>query len=414
MGEARYQRILRAIVARPWAIDPNSLAWATIRDLILFRAAGGELTDSEIQARISAANNGPRRGGRTSGAVAVIPVYGPISARMSLMSNSSGGTSLDDLTGSIDSALADPSIDAIVLEVDSPGGTVDGVPEAAAKIRGARGQKPIYAIANTMAASAAYWLAAQAEQVFVTKSGSVGSIGIFAAHHDMSAAYEQAGEKVTLVSAGKFKTEGNEYEPLSDEAKAAIQSQVDVFYGMFTSDVAKGRGVSVDAVRSNFGQGRVVLANDALAAGMVDGIDTLENVVRAAARAASTRSRAATAAADPAGISADLGTGLPWAEHLALGTAVVGGLLEHAKARFEMRAKDGRDTLSRADRGALRGLAERLTELADVESETEPPLPMPEPPAPEPPSALRSLAPSAVAVAAYLGGYMIPEGQPSA
>jgi ClpP class serine protease len=118
------------------------------------------------------------------------------------------------------------------------------------------------------------------DEIVATPSAEVGSIGIFAMHQDISRAADQAGVTTTLVSAGKYKVEGNEFEPLSDEARDQIQSQVDAFYRMFVSDVAKGRNVSTSVVGESYGQGRTMLAKEAHAAGMVDRIATLEETVK--------------------------------------------------------------------------------------------------------------------------------------
>lgn len=193
-------------------------------------------------------------------------------------------------------ALADPDVGAVVLNVDSPGGVVDGIPEAAAMLRQVRGGKPIVAVANTMAASAAYWLASQADEVSVTPSGAVGSIGVYAAHRDMSGTMKLMGVETTLISAGKYKTDGNPWEPLSDEAREHIQEDVDHFYGLFTADVAKGRGVKQTDVKAGYGEGRVLNAKAALAAGLVDRVETLGE---ASARLSARRSGApATARAE--------------------------------------------------------------------------------------------------------------------
>lgn len=358
----KYAHILRAVYERPWAILPSTLA--LIVDIIRFRAAGGVLSDDEISARVSAAQNGPRKGGRQSGTVAVIPVYGPISQRQNMMSASSGGTSIEQLTSDFRGAMADDQVDGIVLEVDSPGGTVDMVEELATEIRAARGGKPIVAIANVMAASAAYWIASAADEIVVTPSGYVGSIGVFTAHEDLSAQAEMDGVKVTLVSAGRFKTEGNPWEPLSEEAQANLQDQVNQVYGTFVGAVAKGRGTSVDDVRHGYGEGRVMLAKDALAAGMVDRIDTLDNTIRRVARQAIAGPNASMAALD---------TELPFTARLALVSAAVTDLVGHATARLDMRAKEGR-SLSATDRTGLLAVADALRVLAadDVEPAAEP------------------------------------------
>jgi signal peptide peptidase SppA len=371
--EPKYQHILTAVYSRPWAILPATLA--LIVDILQFRAAGGTMTDEEIQARVAAADNGPRKGEKTSGSVAIIPVYGPITQRQSLMGASSSAgmaTSVEGLTADFRAALADPEVDAIVFEFDSPGGTVDGVAELAAEIRDARGTKPIVAQANTMAASAAYWLAASCDEIVSTPSGVVGSVGVFAAHQDVSKAAEMDGVKVTLISAGKYKTEGNRWEPLSDEARADIQDQVDQIYATFTGDLAKSRGVPVETIRKSYGEGRVMLAKKALAAGMVDRIDTLDNTIRRVARqAVAAQRQASIAALDPE---------LPFTARLALVSAASADLVEHATARLDMRAREGR-SLTQADRAGLLATADALRALATTE---EPDPEPPEEPAPSP------------------------------
>lgn len=285
----RYPRVVRAVAETPWAIVPGVLA--TIVDLVSFRAAGGLLSDEEIDGRIGA---GPAaRPAVMAGGVAVIPIYGVIQPRSSLMSRQSGGTSLDAFTSALRAAVGSSQVGQILLDVDSPGGMVDMVPEAAAEIRAARARKPVVAVANTDAASAAYWLASQASELVVTPSGQVGSIGVFAAHEDRSRREEMLGFRTTLVSAGRHKTEGNPFEPLSDEARATIQARVDDYYGMFVSDVARGRKVAVGAVRDGFGEGRMVGARAAVAAGMADRVATFDATLAAMVRA----SRAALPAA---------------------------------------------------------------------------------------------------------------------
>lgn len=274
----RYEHIVRAVFDRPWAIHPAKLE--AIKAFLALRASGGIVDAAEVREIVAAA--GPRRQASNEGAVAVIPLQGVIMYRAGLMAETSGAVSLESWMRTFRSAVADPDIASIIIDVDSPGGSVDGVPEAAAEIRSARDQKPITAIANTCAASAAYWLACQATEVVVSPSGWVGSVGVYSAHEDWSAYYEAEGIKTTLISAGKYKTEANSFEPLSDEARAYMQSMVDDYYGMFVNDVAKGRKVAVSAVKAGFGEGRMLLAKDAKAAGMVDRIDTYDGVIRRA------------------------------------------------------------------------------------------------------------------------------------
>jgi signal peptide peptidase SppA len=261
----------------PWAIEESKLL--AILEVIDARAAGFKFDTETIAARIEEAGGQKQPVNRSSGLTAVIPIVGVIQHRMDMLSEMSGGTSTQAIGKALDMALADDRIRSIVLEIDSPGGSVAGVAELADKIFAARGQKPITAIANTMAASAAYHLGSQADEFVVTPSGAVGSIGVFGVHQDVSQHLEAEGVKTTIVSAGKYKVEGNQFEPLSGDARDNMQAQVDAFYGMFVSAVARGRGVSEAAVRGGFGEGRMVLAKDAVSAGMVDRVATIDQVL---------------------------------------------------------------------------------------------------------------------------------------
>ena len=267
----RYPLVLDAFCRTPWAILPAKLA--VLQAVLLARCRGEKATAAEIEA----ARPEPPPA-RPKGKVAAIDIVGTISQRPSVFT--SGGTSTEAVGRRIDAALADPEVKAIALHVDSPGGSVYGVPELAAKIRAARGQKKIVAVANSVAASAAYWIASQATELVVTPGGQVGSIGVIAAHEDVSKAQEAAGVKTTVVTAGKYKGEGHPFEPLSEEARAFLQSEVDRYYEMFTADVARGRGRRQDTVKSGFGQGRMVGADAAVAEGMADRVATWEDTLR--------------------------------------------------------------------------------------------------------------------------------------
>jgi signal peptide peptidase SppA len=221
------------------------------------------------------------RGGVSAGAVAVLPLTGVLTPRGSFLSLLFGGAAggLMDFRAAFGEAVASPDVAAIVLDVDSPGGLVDLVPETAAEVRGARGSKPIVAVANTQASSAAFWIATQADELVVTPSGLVGSVGVYGVHEDWSRHDRELGVDTTFIYAGRFKVEGNAVEPLSDEAREVWQQDVDDLYAMFLEDVAAGRGVTVDAVRDGYGEGRTLNATRAVEAGMADRVATLESVV---------------------------------------------------------------------------------------------------------------------------------------
>lgn len=231
------------------------------------------------------------------GSIALIRVYGVIVQRASELGPCEGGTGAEDIGNALSAALADETVSQILMQFSTPGGSVFGVGELGTQIMAARAQKPIVGIADSMAASAGYWLLSQCSEAYCTPGGMAGSIGVYSAHEDISKALDAAGIKVTLVSAGKYKTEGAPFAPLDDEARAAMQASIDGYYSMFTKAVAKGRGVGIDQVRDGMGQGRVLQADSALQAGMIDGVATFAEVVKKMARAQSQRSGRSSLAA---------------------------------------------------------------------------------------------------------------------
>jgi len=208
--------------------------------------------------------------GPKSGRVAQISIVGSITRRGSMWADFFGGASVEGTIAALRNVAADDSVSTVLLNIDSPGGTVDGLPELAAEVRKLRESKHVVAMANSLAASAAYWLASQADEIVASPEALIGSIGVFTAHQDWSAMLEKMGIKTTYIHAGKYKVEANPDEPLSTEARDHLQSIVDEAYGLFVADVAKGRGVTAAQVRSDYGQGRVLTAKDAKAVGMID------------------------------------------------------------------------------------------------------------------------------------------------
>ena len=216
------------------------------------------------------------------GKIAVLPLTGVLTHRRAggLMGFLFGGTSMQEWGAQFDQMMADPSVSGIVIDGDTPGGTVAGTPELAAKVLAARGQgKPIIGVANTSVGSAGYYVLSQADQVVVSPSGEVGSIGVLAVHFDESAALEAAGIKPTIIQAGEFKTEQANFGPLSEEAREFKQQQINREYAAFVGAVAKGRGKTPAVVRDTFGRGRMIQAEEAVERGMADRVATLEEVL---------------------------------------------------------------------------------------------------------------------------------------
>lgn len=279
------KRLLAEFANTPWALHPAALAKFS---RVLRNWSAGIHPSAEVLAAIEL-DKEARAAKRQSAAsasgsgIAVLPLYGIIAQRGNMADDISGpgSCSTQQFSQSLRSALADPSVGQILIDIDSPGGSVYGTPELADEIYQARAKKPIIGISNSLCASAAYWIGSQCSELYCTPGGEVGSIGVYTAHADMSKALEEDGIDMTLISAGKYKTEGNPYGPLTEEARAAIQQSVDNYYAMFTKAVSRGRGagVSIAQVRDGMGQGRCLSASDALAENMIDGVMTFDDVV---------------------------------------------------------------------------------------------------------------------------------------
>jgi len=211
------------------------------------------------------------------GGIAVLPIYGTLVRRTVGLEAASGLTSYQDIAAQIDTAIADPAVAAIVLDIDSPGGESGGVFDLADRVRVAAQVKPVWALANDMAYSAAYAIGSAASRFFVTRTGGVGSIGVIAMHADQSVRDAQDGVRYTTVFAGARKNDLNPHEPISDEAHAFLKSEVDRIYGLFVDTVASHRGLSSEAVRAT--EAGVFFGNDAVAAGLADAVGNFDDVL---------------------------------------------------------------------------------------------------------------------------------------
>jgi signal peptide peptidase SppA len=209
--------------------------------------------------------------------IAVIPIYGSLVKRTVGLQVESGLTSYASIADQIDGAVTDPGVSGIVLDIDSPGGEAAGVFELSRRIRAAGAKKPIWAVANDAAFSAAYAIAASAERLFITETAGVGSIGVIALHVDQSARDATDGLRYTAITAGEHKNDFSPHEPLSVQAHASLQTEVDRLYAIFTDQVAQMRGIKVQAVRST--QAALFFGEDAVKAGLADGVLSLEAAI---------------------------------------------------------------------------------------------------------------------------------------
>lgn len=210
--------------------------------------------------------------------IAVIPVQGTLLKKDSFMSAWSGCSSYEQIQRQVARAVDDAGVRAILLDIDSPGGETTGCFELADYIYSIRGVKPVYAAANDIALSAAYAIASSASRVFVTRTGAVGSIGVYALHVDQSEFDKDLGAKYTFIFAGEKKTDGNPHEPLSDRARADTQDEVDREYGIFVETVARNRKASQEAIMAT--QAGLLWAENAIPL-LADDVGTIEDAISA-------------------------------------------------------------------------------------------------------------------------------------
>ncbi len=263
-----HARFLSALIGDAWAMRRVDLD-AMLMSLKANAAPMGEAEAAVLAQRMRVASKA------STGAVAVLPLYGTIMQRGSYW-----GASVQQFTGQFRAAVNDPAVKAIVIDVDSPGGTVAGCDELTTEMFKARGKgKKIVAVANSLMASAAYYIASAATEIVASPSSTTGSIGVYAALADYSEMLAMAGVKYTIVTHGENKAAGDPRQPTSQSAIDELQASVTAFGQMFDKAVARNRGKTVGQVRETFGQGKTFMASDAKAIGMVDRVATLDDVL---------------------------------------------------------------------------------------------------------------------------------------
>lgn len=237
--------------------------------------------------------------------IAVIPVHGSLVRRSMAMDAQSGLTSYGEIASMLDSAVSDPGVSGILLDIDSPGGEAGGVFELSRKIRDINALKPVWAVASDGAYSAAYAIASAASRVFVTETGGVGSIGVIAMHVDQSARDAKEGYRFTAISAGDLKNDLSPHEPINKAAMTRLQAEVDRLYGLFVDHVAAMRGIDAKAIRATeaglfFGPEAVrsgladALASPDLALAEFSAYMSVQRIQKSAARVISTSASAFT------------------------------------------------------------------------------------------------------------------------
>jgi capsid assembly protease len=213
--------------------------------------------------------------------IGIIPIQGTLVAKLGTLRPYSGMTGYDGIRVNYLMAIEDPEVEAIALDIDSPGGEIANMFDLCDLIYGARGTKPVHAILNECAYSAAYAIASCADRITVPRTGGTGSIGTVVLHTDLTKSLDQEGIKVTLIRYGTRKMEGNPFEPLSDAARGRIQDDINVIGDMFVQLVSRNRGIPAETIRDL--EAEVFLGAAGVSLGLADAVSSPEAAFEALA-----------------------------------------------------------------------------------------------------------------------------------
>jgi len=266
------------VLNSPWAIVPAKLS--EITEIYATHLRGEKIDVKALEAKLGQPLANEQRDYEIIDGVAVIGVEGVLAKRMNLFSQISGGASTELIGRDLRAALADSRVHAILLNVDSPGGAVDGTQTLADAVYNARGVKPVVAFADGMMASAAYWIGSAAQEIYISGDTVMsGSIGVAMQHVDYSRYEEKVGIKTTDIYAGKYKRIASSSAPLSEEGRATLQTMVDQLYTVFVDNVARNRGTDTETVLKDMADGRLFVGRAAIDAGLVDGVSTFDALI---------------------------------------------------------------------------------------------------------------------------------------
>ena len=210
--------------------------------------------------------------------VAIIPVQGTLVHKASWLDAACGMRGYNAIRAEFDAAMKDPEVRAVCFAVDSPGGEVSGCFDLVDAIYGARGVKPMWAILDDSAYSAAYAIASAADRIVVPRTGGTGSVGVIAMHAERSKSLKKEGVAITIFQYGDRKADGNEFNPLSAEATAAFQADVDSMGDLFVQTVARNRNLSSAQVRNT--QAGTYLGAAGVQVGFADAVQAPDEAFR--------------------------------------------------------------------------------------------------------------------------------------
>lgn len=281
----RFEFLAQRLFNVPLAITPGKaeVIMAALAERLgvgqIERVARGPMAYDEHEDDYSAPGRNHREGYDIVGGVAIIPIAGTLVQKLGTLRPYSGMTGYDGIRQNFMTAMSDPDVKAIMLDIDSPGGEVSGCFDLVDAIYKARGTKPIWSVLNESAYSAGYALASAADRIVVPRTGGVGSIGVIWMHMDWSKALTSAGFKVTFITYGDLKADGHPEIPLSEDARTRFQSDITTMGELFVSTVARNRNISAKAVRDT--QAATYLGAAGVSQGLADEVMAPDAAFRA-------------------------------------------------------------------------------------------------------------------------------------
>ena len=266
----KFEFLAQRLFNTPLAIIPGKaeVIMAALADRLGIASISRARMDENYDDDFSSEGKNPRGGYDVVNGVAIVQVQGTLVQKLGCLRPYSGMTGYDGIRQNFLMAMSDPEVRAVMLDIDSPGGEVAGCFDLVDTIYQARGDKPIWSILNESAYSAAYAIASAADEIYVPRTGGVGSIGVIWMHMDWSKALTSSGFKVTFVTYGDKKADGHPEIPLSPEALERFQSEINSMGELFVKTVARNRNISVDSVRDT--QAATYLGADGVSQGLAD------------------------------------------------------------------------------------------------------------------------------------------------
>lgn len=262
-------RIWNRIAGEPWAITETALH--TILEIAARENESPQAVAAKLGRNLQNTYSVTERDG-----VAIIPVTGPLFRYANLFTMISGASSYELIARDFTTALENPQIKGIILDIDSPGGEVNGVSELSNMVFAARGKKPVVAYASGDAASGAYWIASAADEIVVSETSALGSIGVVGMYQGKSGKSGKLAEAVEIVSS---QSPHKRLDPTTDDGRSRLQIRIDSMADVFIETIARNRNVSAENVQNHYGGGDVMIGAKAVSAGLADRVGSLEGLI---------------------------------------------------------------------------------------------------------------------------------------